>query len=62
MKRIAVVLVLAGLVAGLASITPASAGGNAQACLDNYNNCMKGCDGAAQCSNQCKVNYNKCLG
>jgi hypothetical protein len=32
-----------------------------QICLDNYNQCLKGCDGATSCSNQCKVNYDKCL-
>jgi hypothetical protein len=62
MKKLAVVLALAGLTAGFALITPALAGGNAQACLDNYTQCLKGCDGAAQCSNQCKTNYEKCLG
>jgi len=62
MRKIAVVLALAGLTAGFALIAPVSAGGNAQACLDNYNQCLKGCDGATQCSNACKDNYNRCLG
>ena len=32
-----------------------------QICQDNYNQCMRGCDGAASCSNQCKVNLDGCL-
>jgi len=34
---------------------------HSDACLWNYNNCLKGCDGAASCSSQCKVNYDGCL-
>jgi hypothetical protein len=35
--------------------------GSPAICKANYDQCMKGCDGAAQCSNQCMVNYNGCL-
>ena len=35
--------------------------GHADLCLANYNQCMKGCDGATSCSNQCKVNYDACM-
>jgi len=34
---------------------------HAQVCLTNEQNCLKGCDGATSCSNQCKVNYQKCM-
>jgi hypothetical protein len=34
---------------------------HSDACLWNYNNCMKGCDGATSCSAQCKVNYDNCM-
>jgi hypothetical protein len=34
---------------------------HADQCIANYNQCMKGCDGAASCSKQCKVNYDKCM-
>ena len=34
---------------------------HSDACLWNYNTCMKGCDGATSCSNQCKTNYDNCL-
>jgi hypothetical protein len=47
-----------------ASILPepsAFAGGHDQLCLDNYKQCMKGCDGMESCSKQCKVNYDKCM-
>jgi len=30
-------------------------------CLANYKQCLKGCDGATSCSNQCKVNYDNCM-
>ena len=37
------------------------AGGNAALCKANYDQCIKGCDGMASCSNQCATNYSKCL-
>jgi hypothetical protein len=63
MKTIAIFIALAAVTAGVALITTASAGGgNPQMCLANYNQCLKGCDGATQCSNACKVNYDQCIG
>ena len=35
--------------------------GSPAVCKANYDQCIKGCGGAAQCSNQCMVNYNGCL-
>jgi len=35
--------------------------GSPEVCKGNYDQCIKGCDGAQQCSNQCLVNYNGCL-
>src|SRR5271166_3227327 len=35
---------------------------HADACRWNRDNCLKGCDGATSCSNQCWTNYNKCMG
>jgi|ERR1039458_1838821 hypothetical protein len=35
--------------------------GHADACKWNRDNCLKGCDGATSCSNQCWTNYNKCM-
>jgi hypothetical protein len=46
---------------GVGRSTIRLADAHADACLWNYNNCMKGCDGAASCSNQCKVNYDGCM-
>jgi hypothetical protein len=37
------------------------ADGHSDQCLANYNQCMKGCDGATSCSKQCKVNYDNCM-
>jgi hypothetical protein len=42
-------------------IRPTLLAANQAACQWNYNNCMKGCDGMAQCSNQCMTNYNNCM-
>lgn len=44
---------------GLGSAAPQKT--HADICMDNYNNCMKGCDGAVSCSKQCKVNYDGCM-
>ena len=35
--------------------------GDPAICKANYDQCIKGCDGAASCSNQCMTNYNGCL-
>ena len=34
---------------------------HADACRWNRDNCLKGCDGATSCSNQCWTNYNNCM-
>jgi hypothetical protein len=34
---------------------------HSDACLANYNQCIKGCDGATSCSKQCKTNYDDCM-
>jgi hypothetical protein len=34
---------------------------HADACAHNRDVCLKGCDGATSCSNQCLVNYQKCM-
>ena len=34
---------------------------HADACKLNRDNCLKGCDGATSCSNQCVTNYDKCM-
>jgi len=34
---------------------------HAEICLKNEQTCLKGCDGAVSCSNQCKVNYENCM-
>jgi hypothetical protein len=36
------------------------AGGCSDACQSNYNQCMRGCDGATQCGQQCRRNYDGC--
>lgn len=46
---------------GQAKVRPLVFAGSPAVCKANYDQCMKGCDGAAQCSNQCMVNYNGCL-
>jgi hypothetical protein len=35
--------------------------GSPAVCQANYDQCMRGCGGAASCSNQCMTNYNGCL-
>jgi len=44
-----------------AKIRPLILAGSPAVCKANYDQCMSGCAGAAQCSNQCMVNYNGCL-
>lgn len=39
-----------------------AAGGNPAICKANYDQCIKGCQGFAQCNNQCAANYRGCLG
>jgi hypothetical protein len=46
---------------GHAKVRPIVLAGSPAVCKANCDQCMKGCDGAAQCSNQCAVNYNGCL-
>jgi hypothetical protein len=38
------------------------AGGCSDACKYNYDQCMRGCDGAGSCGNQCQRNYEGCMG
>ena len=38
------------------------AGGCSDACKYNYDQCMRGCDGAESCGNQCQRNYDGCMG
>ena len=35
--------------------------GDPAICKANYDQCLRGCDGAVSCSNQCMTNYNGCL-
>ena len=35
--------------------------GSLAVCQANYNQCVRGCDGFAQCIRQCQINYNGCL-
>jgi hypothetical protein len=46
---------------GQTKMHPMLLAGSPAVCKANYDQCMKGCSGAAQCSNQCMVNYNGCL-
>jgi hypothetical protein len=39
-----------------------AAGGNPAICKANYDQCISGCAGFAQCNNQCAANYRGCLG
>jgi len=39
-----------------------TAGGNPAVCKANYDQCISGCGGFAQCNNQCAANYRGCLG
>ena len=39
-----------------------AAGGNPAICKANYDQCIRGCAGFAQCNNQCAANYRGCLG
>ena len=34
---------------------------HAEICKANLDQCLKGCDGFAQCSNQCQKNYQGCM-
>ena len=57
---VAAVVVLVGIYMSMTS-APALADTHSDLCLANYNQCLKGCDGATSCTNQCAVNYNGCL-
>ena len=46
---------------GQTKVRPFVFAGAPAVCKANYDQCIKGCDGAAQCSNRCMVNYNGCL-
>lgn len=37
------------------------ADGHADICKQNEDNCLKGCDGATSCSDQCRKNYDGCM-
>lgn len=60
-KTTVVALALASLAAGYNLIRPASAQSHDEICLQNYNQCLKGCDGAQSCNDQCRRNYDGCL-
>ena len=62
MKKTILVLavVLASLAGGYTLIAPAAAQSHADICQANYDQCIKGCDGAVSCSNQCQVNKDGC--
>lgn len=45
---------------GLALATPAQAVTHDQICQANRDQCLRGCDGMAQCSNACWDNYRRC--
>jgi hypothetical protein len=34
---------------------------HAEICAQNRDQCLKGCDGAESCSNQCETNYQGCM-
>jgi hypothetical protein len=61
-KTALMLLTLASLAMGYALIVPVSAQSHDQICLDNYNRCVKACDGAEGCTKQCKANYDGCVG
>jgi len=61
MKIIALTLVLASLAIGFKLITPARAVTHTDICVANRAQCLRGCDGMAQCSNACEINYQGCL-
>jgi hypothetical protein len=45
----------------LHKIRPTMLAGNPAVCKANYDQCIRGCDGFAQCNRQCAINYNGCL-
>jgi hypothetical protein len=49
-------------VAGQTGRIKLAAGGNPAICKANYDQCINGCGGFAQCNNQCAANYRGCLG
>jgi len=42
-------------------IRPTILAGSQAVCQANYNQCIRGCDGFAQCNRQCMINYQGCL-
>ena len=63
MKKAVFILALALISLGggyMLSATPAAAQSHADICQANYDQCIKGCDGATSCSNQCQVNKDGC--
>jgi hypothetical protein len=38
------------------------ADGHADICKANEDTCLQGCDGATSCSDQCRKNYDGCMG
>ena len=61
MKKILFSALVTSLAIGFSAIVPVSAMTHDQICAANRDQCLKGCDGMAQCSNACQINYEKCL-
>ncbi|MHB8254726.1 MAG: hypothetical protein ACYDEV_13745 [Acidiferrobacter sp.] len=61
LKTIALIFALATLATGFKLITPARAMTHTDICVANRDQCLRGCDGMAQCSNTCEINYQGCL-
>ena len=61
MKKILISALITSLAIGFGAIVPASAQTHDQICLANRTQCLKGCDGMAQCSSACQINYERCL-
>lgn len=45
----------------LRTTRPIILAGSQAVCQANYNQCIRGCDGFAQCNRQCMINYQGCL-
>jgi len=43
------------------NVQPIIVAGNPAVCKANYDQCLRGCNGFAQCNKQCEINYNGCL-
>ena len=46
---------------GVHKVQPLIVAGSQAVCQANYNQCIRGCDGFAQCNRQCMINYQGCL-